>query len=223
VADPHSDYVLAPETFRERLERLLEFRRRDVVALAVLATVVLGGAAFAFARSLPHAASAGHAVAAGLTDASVSAETSASPGVRLVVHVAGAVVRPGVYEFPAGARVGDAVRAAGGAIATADVDAINLARPLSDGERVYVPRKGEAPPATDGSGGGGGGGTGAKININTASVAELDTLPGIGPALAQRIVDYRTQHGPFRTIRDLLRVEGIGEKKFNGLKDLVTV
>jgi len=135
---------------------------------------------------------------------------------------------PGVYTLPAGSRVIDALRAAGGAGPGADVRSVNLARPIADGERVYIPRKGEAP-APDVAGGGGtsggssGGAGGGKVNINTASESELESLPGIGQVLAQRIVDYRTQHGPFRDVKDLLKVEGIGQKKFDSLKDHVTV
>jgi competence protein ComEA len=157
------------------------------------------------------------------------------------VHVAGAVARPGVYELPAGARVNEAVSLAG-LLPEADANALNLAAPLSDGQQVIVPRQGEAvaagggglPPVPGTTGGIGAGSTaagtaaagapaGGKVNINTAPLAELDTLPGIGPTLAQRIIDYRQEKGPFRSIEDLQNVSGIGTKKFADLKDLVTV
>lgn len=151
------------------------------------------------------------------------------------VHVAGAVKMPGVYELPAGARVNEAVRLAG-VLPEANPNALNLAAPLNDGQQVIVPRRGEeamanaagstgtgvgtAPGNTNGSASAGPGG---RVNINTAGLAELDSLPGIGPTLAQRILDYRTQKGPFRTIEDLENVPGIGAKKFADLKDLITV
>jgi competence protein ComEA len=145
----------------------------------------------------------------------------------VIVHVAGAVQAPGVYTLPSGARVIDGIRSAGGLAAGADASAINLARPLADGERVYIPRRGETPPAAhvsgDPSAAQGTSAAGGKVNLNTASAADLEALPGIGEVLAQRIVDYRTQHGPFRNVRDLLKVEGIGDKKFDSIKDYVTV
>jgi len=203
---------------------MLEFRPRELAALALLALMVVGGGVFAFARALP--APAEPAVAASASLAPI--ETPAPDGsvaASLFVHVAGAVRAAGVYEFPAGARVADAIRAAGGATGEADANAINLARPLTDGERIYVPRRGETPPPEAGSGGSGGGGGagGGKININTASAPQLEELPGIGPSLAQRIIDYREKHGPFKTIRDLMKVQGIGEKKFAALEEYVTV
>ncbi|MEW8958737.1 MAG: helix-hairpin-helix domain-containing protein [Moorella sp. (in: firmicutes)] len=146
------------------------------------------------------------------------------------VHVAGAVERPGVYELKPGARINEAVALAG-LLPDADPNALNLAAPLMDGQQVVVPRRGEVAAAghtglTGASAGGGATGgvkSGGKININTASLAELDGLPGIGPTLAQRIIDYRNQKGPFRTIEDLQNVSGIGSNRFNEIKDLITV
>nr|WP_277998961.1 ComEA family DNA-binding protein [Moorella sulfitireducens] len=148
------------------------------------------------------------------------------------VHVTGAVQRPGVYELKAGARVNEAVGLAG-LLPEADANALNLAAPLYDGQQVIVPRQGEAGgvggsslPAAQGFSGGSSAGiakSGGKININTAGLAELDSLPGIGPTLAQRIIDYRNQKGPFRTIEDLQNVSGIGPSRFNDIKDLITV
>lgn len=215
----------AVPSWRRRLLDLLEFRPRETAALGVLCLAIVAGAAFAYARSLPKPA------AESLASPLPAATGVATPGPAgsIFVHVAGAVAKPGVYELPAGARVIDGITAAGGATSAADVSAINLARPLTDGERVYVPRRGEVPPgeAAGGPDATGGASSGAvasgKVNINTASVAELETLPGIGEVIAQRIVDYRTQHGPFRSVRDLLKVEGIGQKKFESLQDHVTV
>lgn len=213
---------LAPP-WRERLAALLELRARETIALAVLAVAVIAGATFAFVRARPKPEPAAVAPPVAVL---ASASASASAPASLIVHVAGAVTRPGIYTLAAGSRVADALTAAGGATPGADVNAINLARPLADGERVWIPRKGETPPPDPGGGGGSGGGggaTGGKVNINTASATELETLPGIGPALAERIVEYRNQHGPFRTVRDLMKVTGIGEKKFAALEDYVTV
>ncbi|MDY7543670.1 MULTISPECIES: helix-hairpin-helix domain-containing protein [unclassified Cryobacterium] len=151
----------------------------------------------------------------------------------ILVHVLGAVLRPGLFELPVGARVVDAVSAAGGFTAAADPAGTNLARPLADGEQVYLPAIGETVPGgaagtggPGGSGAGSGGGAGlpaVKVNLNRATAAELDALPRIGPAMAQRIVDYRSANGPFASVEDLRNVTGIGDKTFEALKDLVTV
>lgn len=168
---------------------------------------------------------------AGTTANGASAEASAVetggvPG-EVVVHVAGAVVHPGVYRLPIGSRVADAVAAAGGALGNAALDAVNLARILSDGEQVRLPTtdevaSGMVAPAAGGGVGAGASGAAGLVNLNTASAAELETLPGIGAATAQKIVDDREANGPFATPEDLMRVTGIGAKKFEALKDLVT-
>jgi competence protein ComEA len=144
------------------------------------------------------------------------------------VHVTGAVAAPGVYPLPAGSIVLDAITAAGGPLAEADPNALNLARPVKDGDQIVVPLKPQpaatvqglpagtvVTPAAPSSGG--------PLNLNTATAAELETLPGIGPSLAQRIVDYRTEHGPFDSIEAVTDVPGIGEGKFEAIKDLITV
>jgi competence protein ComEA len=145
----------------------------------------------------------------------------------LVVHVAGAVVAPGVHELPAGSRVVDAVAAAGGLGPTADGTRINLAAPLTDGERVYVPAVGEvAPPPVAGHGGGAGSGGEAgsgPVDLNTADESALDALPGIGPATAAAIIEHREQIGRFTSVDQLLDVRGIGEAKLEQLRPLVTV
>lgn len=148
----------------------------------------------------------------------------------LVVHVAGAVLHPGVYELDVGSRVADAIEAAGGGLGIAAVDSLNLARILADGEQVYVPTTdevaaGTGPPAGSGTASAGGAsasGTSADtVNINTASASDLENLPGVGPATAQKIVDDRETNGPFARPEDLMRVPGIGEKKFESLREFV--
>lgn len=142
----------------------------------------------------------------------------------LVVHVAGQVATPGIVELPAGARVADAVAAAGGALPEAELGAVNLARLVADGEQVYVPAPGEVTPAAPapGAGAAAGGGPGV-VNLNTAGLDELDTLPGVGPAIAQRILDRRETHGPFTSVDELDAVSGIGPVTLEKLRDLVTV
>jgi competence protein ComEA len=143
----------------------------------------------------------------------------------LTVHVAGAVAVPGLVTVDVGARVADAITAAGGPAVDADLDPLNLARAVSDGERIEVPRLG-------GSGSAGvrtaGPGTGARrsdgrLDLNVAAPGDLETLPGVGPVLAERIVSWREDHGPFTEVGQLREVAGIGEKTFQALADLVAV
>ncbi|HWH31746.1 MAG TPA: ComEA family DNA-binding protein [Egibacteraceae bacterium] len=136
----------------------------------------------------------------------------------VVVHVAGHVRSPGLYRLPGGSRVADAVAAAGGATEHADLDGLNLARVVEDGEQLLVPAAG-APGSPERAGVRPDG----KVDLNRATAAELDALPGIGPVLAARIVAYRERHGGFRTVRDLRRVQGIGEKLYGSLAELVAV
>jgi competence protein ComEA len=166
---------------------------------------------------------------AGLSkEASASGRPSAPETVT--VHVVGAVRRPGVYALRSGSRAADAVAAAGGLLGNADQAAVNLARVVADGEQIAVPVQGAVGAGGAGAGGAGGGAGGAggrgvaggKVDLNTATVEQLDTLPGVGPATAQKIVADRTENGPFRSVEDLLRVPGIGAKKLDALKDLVT-
>ena len=126
--------------------------------------------------------------------------------------------RPGLYALDDGARGVDIVAAAGGFTDKADPAGINLARFLTDGEQIVVPAKGEVIPS-----GGAGGSGGGKVNLNTADAAALDTLPRIGPAMAQRILDWRQKNGRFTSVDDLLDVPGIGQSTLDGMRDLVTV
>ena len=158
-----------------------------------------------------------------------AADPAGAPAGRIVVHVVGAVVSPGVVVLADGARVADAIAAAGGAASDADTEQLNLARVLGDGEQVRVPHAGEqlvAPdPGPSPPGGASGGSTpgGGVVNINTAGAAELESLPGIGPALAARIVEYRDGHGPFASVDDLTDVPGIGPAKLEALRSQATV
>ncbi len=154
---------------------------------------------------------------------------SAGPArATVVVHVVGAVRRPGLFQLREGARVADAVVRAGGATRRADLSALNLAAPLVDGVQVLVPRRVPtfgaagstegalaAPSATESGGG-------PKPSLSSATADELDELPGVGPVTAQKILDYRTEHGPFRSIDDLDVIPGIGPARIEQLRDLVT-
>ena len=148
----------------------------------------------------------------------------------LVVHVVGAVRRPGLYRLPDGARVADAVERAGGAARGAELSALNLAAPLVDGVQVLVPRRAEAATASGGSPAHAGSPSGAgapsagapRVSLSSATAAELDALPGVGPVTAQKIIDYRAAHGPFRSVDDLDAVPGIGPARIEQLRDLVT-
>jgi len=156
-----------------------------------------------------------------LTTATPPPSPAATPTPRpLRVYVSGAVTRPDVYTLPPNSIVKDALLAAGGPAENADLDRINLALPVSDGQQVYIPRLGEEnlpvqPPSAQRA-------PDSKININTADLATLVTLPGIGPALAQRILDYRQANGPFARIEGIMDVPGIGEGTFEKLRDLIT-
>ena len=141
---------------------------------------------------------------------------------KIIIHVAGAVQKSGVYHLCEGDRVIDAIAIAGGASEEADLDALNLAQPIIDGQRVWVPKvgeQGEGPQSTnyDQSSDSG------KVNINTGDTNQLQKLNGIGPAMAQRIIDYRANNGPFKQIEDIKQVSGIGDKRFEQLKEHITV
>jgi competence protein ComEA len=157
--------------------------------------------------------------ATGATSAPSSAPSTTA--VEVVVHVAGAVRTTGVYRLPSGSRVIDAVQRAGGLTADAQPDAVNLAAPLADGERVYVPRLGEAVPVSASVGAASTAPPG-PIDINRATADELDALPGIGPTTAAAIVAHRDQNGPFGSVDDLADVRGIGPAKMEALRGLVT-
>jgi competence protein ComEA len=190
-------------------------------AVAAVVVVVLG------MRFMQGQAGGGSGAAAGgaqvaRAPASVKIERPASTGA--LVHVAGAVRHPGVYRLHDGDRVKDAVERAGGARTGADVNAINLAAKVADGQQVVVPRRGAAAPAV-GDAGAGEGAVGAAtqppVSLNSATAAQLDTLDGVGPATAQKILDWRREHGGFRSIDDLGEVPGIGPKRMAALRGKV--
>jgi competence protein ComEA len=182
--------------------------RHELVAYAALAVVVvLLGARYLRSSAPPQAAAApaSHAV-------------SVAPGGRsAVVDVAGAVHRPGVYELEAGARVLDAVRRAGGARHGANLAAINLAARLADGQQIVVPAR-VAPASSPTTAPGDPATPSVPVSLGSATLAQLETLDGVGPATAQKIVAYRTQHGGFRSIDDLANVPGIGPKKLAAIR-----
>lgn len=144
-----------------------------------------------------------------------------SSGTAIYVHMLGAVARPGLFVLKDGDRAVDALAAAGGFVEGADQSQLNLARLLVDGEQIVVPLIGEAPPAAVGAGGAGA--AGGKVNLNTADATALETLPRVGPAMASRIIAWRTENGRFGSVEDLMSVSGVGDKTFEQLKDLVTI
>src|SRR5262245_27474610 len=191
----------------------MEQWRRDPRVIAGVIVSVVVAAAFAWFRSNDTASPSAAAT-------TVALDVVTTRPARALVHVVGAVVAPGVVELDAGARVLDALAAAGGATPDADLQQLNLAAPIADGQRVAVPRVGEvlAAPAD-----GGAATPTGPLNLNIATAAELEALPGIGPSLAAAILAEREKVGRFESVDDLKGVRGIGEQRFADLKDLVTV
>ncbi len=201
-----------------------------IAAASGLAMASFGGhsSSVSFERSDEASVSDVH----GAGDASSDDESSAksSSAAEVYVDVDGAVVRPGVYRLKDGARVSQAIDAAGGLTAEADVTGLNRASKVADGQKIYVPKVGEQQTVSADGGADGGAvlASGANdvaglVNINTASAAELQTLSGIGPSMAQSIIDERTKNGAFASVDDLMRVSGIGEKKLAKIKDCICV
>jgi len=220
---------LLPESL---LGARLDPGRRGAVSLVVVALVAAAVVGFVTWRSRPAAVpvTAPPVVRAGIPagpggPAGAGGPSPVAGQARLVVAVSGKVRRPGVVSLPAGARVIDAVRAAGGPLPGVDLGALNLARRVADGELIFVggPPPAPAVPAGDGSAVPGGQ-SGGPLDLNAATVEQLDALPGVGPVLAQRIVDYRAAHGGrFESVDQLRDVDGIGDSKFGELRDKVTV
>ena len=176
------------------------------------------------ARAEPVAATTGPLAAEPATTGPATTGPATTEPPAVVVHVAGRVSAPGLVTLPGGSRVADAVEAAGGATEDADLDRVNLARPLVDGEQVLVPAPGQdvAPPAgTAAPPGGPGGASSGPLDLNTATAADLDALPGVGEVLAARIVAWREENGRFSSVDELGEVQGIGPKVLDGVRDLV--
>ena len=220
---------------------------RTAVLLGVLAVALGGWFWWQPAGGTPEVVPLSEVSPGGSPGPGAEAETPAQPSggdpgagpERIIVHIAGAVTRPGVVELPAGSRLHEAIAAAGGSTAVADPDRLNLAAVLQDGQKIHVQARGDPPlaephpgePAGSAGAGSAGAGTageraapaGGKIDLNTASVEELGTLPRVGPVLAQRIVDWRKQHGRFKTVEELDAVDGVGPKMLEALMPLVRV
>jgi len=179
------------------------------IAVALLAAAIVVGGLFGLTRRPQPLAPVG-----------ASPAPVTSPAETIQVHVSGWVAAPGVVSLPEGALAADAISAAGGLRPGARVDSVNLAAPVTDGTQLVIPGP-EDPVAEPGAPAGAG--AGGPVAINRATASELESLPGVGPVLAARIVDYRDEHGPFMTVEDLLGVPGIGEAKLAALRDLITV
>ena len=236
-----------PEEPVRRPRRLAIAPRAAVVAGSVLLVLAVVLALRAVLTSTAAGTTAAARPSAAVSTAGPRAGTATAPGGpapggpsagagSVVVHVTGAVIRPGVVTLGEGSRVNDAISAAGGVSPDADTQQLNLARVLTDGEQIRVPRIGEVLPdpapqpggvATPGAGTAPGkpsdGSASGTVNINTASASDLEKLPGIGPALAQRIVEYRDSHGPFASVDALTDVPGIGKAKLEALREQATV
>ena len=204
---------------------LLVARRpvRSRVGVGAAIVLVLAGLAIAVLVSAFGSQGSTRSIAppaASATPGATGGARSSPAGATIYLHILGAVAKPGLYLLTDGDRAVDLVAAAGGFTDTADRSGLNLARPLVDGEQILVPNVGEAPPAGTGPGAATAGG---KVNINTADEAALETLPRVGPAMAKRIIDWRTKNGRFTALEDLMSVTGVGAKTFDSLKDLVTL
>ncbi|MET7950627.1 ComEA family DNA-binding protein [Micromonospora sp. NPDC005324] len=223
VAEPTSDGLAVPPESRLPGPGAFDPGRRGVRALAVVAVVVVAGAAGWAWQGRPQAEPVAP-LASGAASAAQAGDPSVSSSGEVVVAVAGKVRKPGLVRLPAGSRLADAVQAAGGALPGVDVALLNPARKVSDGELIVV---GVTPPPMPGGAAGPAAGGAAPaagpLNLNTATLAQLDTLPGVGPVLAQRILSHRDQHGGFKSVGDLRQVDGIGDARYEQLKDLVTV
>ena len=218
----------------------MQLSRRQIIAYVAVAVVVVAvgvryvvlprqsGPSEAQAVVLAPVAASPSAAAGG------AASPAVSPTPDVMVYVCGAVRTPGVVRLPAGARVTDALELAGGPTAKAELAAVNLAAQVTDGQQILVPERGasvaSAPSSSGSSSSGapgvaasGGSAPGALVNLNTASLEELDSLDGVGPSTAQKIIDYRTENGGFKTVEEIKEVPGIGDAKFAAMQDSITV
>jgi competence protein ComEA len=216
MSDPAGLHPHDPVPTRERVAGLLaELGLSPRTAAVAFAVCVVGLLGWLWLRSpAPPAAEAD----VPLTPAATSAPP-VTDGTVVLAHAAGAVQRPGLYELAAGARVADLLAAAGGALPRADLDQVNLAAPVADGSQVVVPREGETVVSATPSGTS----VPAVVDLNAATAEQLETLPGVGPATAAAILEYRDANGPFASVDSLIDVPGIGEAKLAALADLVTV
>lgn len=216
-------------SWRERIEQLADATGTSPARILVGGVAAIGAVLVALWLTRPPAPPPEVALPFASTTVSLAPPSTAGAGSGsevVVVHVAGAVAVPGVHELPPGSRVVDAIDAAGGLTADADASRINLAAPVADGERVYVPKVGEvAPPLVTGGSGGlaSGGAASGPVDLNQADEAALDALPGVGPATAAAIIEHRDKIGRFTSVDQLLDVRGIGEAKLEQLRSLVTV
>jgi competence protein ComEA len=195
-----------PEFLLQR-RRLLLAAAGSLALLLLLGRFVLGAGTTTTAAPLPLPPAAG----AGVTGL---------PSSRVVVDVVGAVRRPGLYRLAHGSRIADALTRAGGATAKADLAQVNLAAPLADGEQIVVPRRG-AGSSAPGASSAPASGPAAPVQLSTATLEQLDSLPGVGPVTAQKILDYRQEHGAFQSVDELDAVSGIGPKRLEQLRELV--
>jgi competence protein ComEA len=218
--------IIVPSTLRERLEALGGRRRDAWLVVAIIAVVVLGALALR-SRSVPAQvappSTSSDADTRGPATQPTSAAVSPAPQGVVLVHVAGAVRRPGLYELPLGARIADAVKAARGPRRGADLDAINLAEAVADGAKVEVPRRGSAVAPAAGVPMASPSPTAALVNINQADQVELETLPGIGPVTATAILDYRSEIGAFSSVEQLLDVSGIGPVTLENVRPYISI
>lgn len=208
---------------RDRFHHVAAWLEASPAEMAGLLSLLLGGVALTLYVVLVPRGLAGDA---GVLGGAPSEPVEAVPSLagEVTVHVVGAVAQPGLVAVPLGSRVADAIAGAGGATPDAELGALNLARPVTDGEQIVVPTIGEAPPVgAEGTTGGGAWRADGKLDLNAATAAEFEELPGVGPVLAERIIDWREQHGPFVEVGQLREVAGIGEKTFQSLSELVTV
>jgi len=194
-----------PESLLQR-RRLLLAAGGSLALILLLGRFVLGAGTTTSAVPLPPPPAA-------------EAGVTGLPSSRVVVDVVGAVRRPGLYRLAQGSRIADAVTRAGGATGKADLAQVNLAAPLADGEQVVVPKRGLA--GAPAAGGGAPGAVSAPVSLSTATLEQLDTLPGVGPVTAQKILDFRTKHGAFASVDELDAVPGIGPKRLEQLRDVV--
>ena len=205
-------------------EPILVRRRVDVAHIRVIITLAVAAGVLLTWWLLSERPRTSSPDAVTLSADTASPGASSSPGAgptavgELVVDVEGKVKHPGIVTLPAGSRVHDAVAEAGGVRGSVDTSTLNMARVLTDGEQILIGVR----PAAVGPSGGGPDGPGARISLGTATLEQLDTLPGIGPVTAQAILDHRAEHGPFRSVDDLLDVKGIGEATLADIRDKVT-